>query len=286
MSIAKESKMKKWIQLFVFIFLCHEIVCAQAKLYRVNPSDTIDCKIKEIGEELIRYTTPESGEDLEFSIDKNNVLKIVFSDGREMTFSHTMFEKEHDETQRKNAIKLSFLSIVYNSPTFSYERSIKPGQSMVFGLGVIGAGYDAPDKKAKGVILKAGYKFMTSPSYYKRKLRYAHVLKGGYVKPEITFITYTSLRYRVDDIDNHEFDYEERERTTLCTVMITGGKQWVFNDIFLIDLFGGLGYGFGHKPDNKDRWHYNFIGVVDHMPLAFTAGINIGILFGRGNPRH
>lgn len=277
--------MKKWIQLFIFIFVGHGIVCAQAKLYRINPADTIDCKIKEIGEDLIRYITPEYGEDLEFSVDKNNVLKIIFQDGREMTFSHTMFGKEHYETQRKNAIKLSFLSLVYNSPTFSYERSIKPGQSMVFGLGVIGAGYDAPEENARGVILKAGYKFMTSPSYYNRKLRYAHILKGGYVKPEITFVTYTSLVYGID-YDGYGFDYEERGRTTLCTIMITGGKQWVFNDIFLIDLFGGIGYGFGYAPNNENGWHYNFIGVVDHMPLAFTAGINVGILFGRGKPKH
>lgn len=264
-----------WGCLFSTVF-----VWGQDAIYRVNPVDTIFCQIQEIGEDLVRYTTSAYGHDVVFSIDRNNIVKIVFTDGKELTFAHTMFGAEHYETQRKNALKLSFFSIFYNAPLFSYERSLKPGQSVEFGVGIIGAGYDAPGEKARGVIVKAGYKFMTSPTYYNRKLRYSHILKGGYVKPEISLVTYT----REKDIgcyDYEEFFYKtKRDRTTLFSISIIGGKQWIFNDVFLIDLFIGTGYAVGHLADEGNGWHYNYTGAVDDMPLIFTGGLKVGFLFG------
>lgn len=254
------------------------VVFSQDKIYRKNPTDTISCKIVEIGEELIKYSTDTYAQNLTFTLDKNNVTKIVFESGKELTFSDSMFGAEHYQSQRKDALKLSFLSPLMGSSIFSYEHSLKPGQSMEFGFGIIGAGVDPDDDNPSGFIAKFGYKFLTSPNWYDRRHRYAHVLKGFYVKPEATF-----LHYAVDE-DNYYYgddvySLKKRRSSTMFSLMIVGGKQWVFADVFLLDLFAGIGYGFGHNPDDRS-WHYGFLGATDDTPLALTAGLKVGFLIG------
>lgn len=198
-----------------------------------------------------------------------------------MAFSDSMFGKEHYESQRKNAIKISFLSPLMGAAIFSYEHSMKPGQSMEFGIGVIGAGVDADDENPFGIIAKYGYKFMISPDWYDRRHRYSHILKGSYVKPEVTFLHYgvDTYYYNYNESTNEFTSRKERSLTTMFSLMIVGGKQWVFNDIFLVDLFAGVGYGFGHNPRNES-WHYGFLGADNDLPLTLTAGLKIGFLLG------
>ena len=269
-SNCKTKEMTKLLKINLFAIialLTSGTLLAQDKIYRKNPTDTIPCKIVEVGEELIKYSTDTYSQNLTFSVDKNNVSRIVFENGKEMTFADSMFGKENYESQRKDAIKLSFLSPLMGAAIFSYEHSVKPGQSMEFGLGIIGAGRDVDDVNPFGAVAKFGYKFITSPDWYDRRHRYSHILKGSYVKPEVTVLHYTTHYY------NHY-------NTTMLSFMIVGGKQWVFNDLFLVDLFAGVGYGFGHNPRNES-WHYGFLGAEDSSPLTLTAGLKIGFLLGK-----
>ena len=48
----------------------------------------------------------------------------------------------------------------------------------------------------------------------------------------------------------------------------------------VVDLFAGVGYGFGHNPRNES-WHYGFLGAENDTPLTLTAGIKIGFLLGK-----
>lgn len=269
-SNCKTKEMTKLLKINLFAIialLTSGTLLAQDKIYRKNPTDTIPCKIVEVGEELIKYSTDTYSQNLTFSVDKNNVSRIVFENGKEMTFADSMFGKENYESQRKDAIKLSFLSPLMGAAIFSYEHSVKPGQSMEFGLGIIGAGRDVDNVNPFGAVAKFGYKFITSPDWYDRRHRYSHILKGSYVKPEVTVLHYTTHYY------NHY-------NTTMLSFMIVGGKQWVFNDLFLVDLFAGVGYGFGHNPRNES-WHYGFLGAEDSSPLTLTAGLKIGFLLGK-----
>jgi len=63
------------------------------------------------------------------------------------------------------------------------------------------------------------------------------------------------------------------------------GWQWIIGDVFLLNMYGGFGYGFdnvsssdyGNYYDNYDepQYHYGFT-VGGQIPLAFTAGLKIG----------
>ena len=54
------------------------------------------------------------------------------------------------------------------------------------------------------------------------------------------------------------------------------GKQYVFNDIFLLDMYFGLGYGFSDNDDTA--YHYGFSGGNSDSALTVTGGLKIGVL--------
>jgi hypothetical protein len=59
-------------------------------------------------------------------------------------------------------------------------------------------------------------------------------------------------------------------------ILLKLGKQWIFDDSFLVDLFGGIGYGIGGDEDNA--LPYGFI-VTPEVPISFTGGLRIGWTF-------
>jgi hypothetical protein len=144
-----------------------------------------------------------------------------------------------------------------------YERAVRAGQSVNLDIGLIGIGKDINEEDPAGIGFKAGYKFIRSPDFYLRKLRYAHILKGSYVMPEIAFASY---QIRSED-----------EHNTKVSFFLTCGNQNVLSDLFLIDWFFSVGYGFAFG--DQDHYPYYF-GVLDNeFPLSGSVGLRIGFLF-------
>jgi hypothetical protein len=158
---------------------------------------------------------------------------------------------------------MAFLSPLTGVTAFSYERALKPGRSMEFTLSLIGLGFNNPED-AVGLGLKAGYKFIRSPDHYIRGMRYAHVLKGGYVKPEIAFARY-NLRSKDEEVIK-------------AALMVNLGKQWVFSDVFLVDLYIGAGYGMTTSRIEDPEYPHDFVVVDSEFPLALDAGFRLGFL--------
>ena len=237
-----------------------------------NNNDTIRCLIKEIADEEVKYISPDISETVVFGINKDKLTKIIFANGKELEFSEYMFDPENYVSDKKNNLKINFLSPLFNSTNITYERSIAPGRSFETTLGIIGAGWDIGNNEEKGVFVKTGYKFIKSPDYYIKGQRFAHILKGGYIRPEIAFSQYTYKEY-------HYFGYNDEERethtNTMFAILLNIGKQWVFEGGFVVDMFGGVGYGFG-KNDEDFGLHKAFIGGVDEFPLAVTMGLRVG----------
>ncbi|SMO51037.1 hypothetical protein SAMN06265379_102106 [Saccharicrinis carchari] len=236
-----------------------------------NNNDSISCIVKEIGDEDIKYINPEISETILFGVNKDKVRKIVFANGKELEFSEHMFDPNNYVTDKKHNIKINFLSPLFNSTNISYEKSIAPGQSFETALGIIGAGWDIGENEETGIFVKVGYKFIKSPDYYIKGQRFAHILKGAYIRPEIAFSHYSYKNYFYNNWD------EERvsDTNTMFAILLNIGKQWVYESGFVVDWFGGVGYGFGK--DNKDfGLHKAFIGGVDEFPLAVTMGLRVG----------
>ena len=232
--------------------------------------ESIFCKVHEVGSEEIKYSLPEYDFMVNFSIYKSQVDRILFENGQELIIDHAEAARASVETnsadlflvQKRNAIKFQFLSPIAGVTTLTFERALKPGQSIEASAGIIGLGFNNPDD-ALGLGLRAGYKFIRNPDYYLEGMRYAHILKGGYVRPELVLASY-NLR-------------EENRNVTKAGIMLNIGKQWVFSDVFLVDLYVGAGYGYSNARTGEDWPYFIAIGTED-VPIAFNWGFRIGIL--------
>tara|TARA_R110002050_G_scaffold149463_1_gene276112 strand:+ start:166184 stop:167023 length:840 start_codon:yes stop_codon:yes gene_type:complete len=276
-----KNLLPKALALFLLLFAANHLF-AQDKIYKKN-EEVILCKVTEIGEEEIKFTKEESGE-LVYVLDKAKIEKIVLENGKELVFARKMTDPELYTDQNKNAFKIGLFSPMTGALSLSYERSLKPGKSIEGTLGLIGLGRDNSDKNPAGGYLKAGYKFIMTPDFEMRGMRYSHLLKGFYFKPELNFAYYGR--------DFVTYNYNYVQQTTRGSVVagaltLSFGKQWVMSNVFLVDMFVGFGYGFdSYKTNstssnseyyNNEGYHYGFI-VTPDLPIAFTSGFKVGFL--------
>ncbi len=269
--------MKKYYPLLFIFTILALMANGQDRIIKIS-QDTIKCQIKEIGDDEVKYTQNNYTGDVIYGIDKNKISRIIFNDGKELKINDSMFDAEIYNKQRKNVFKIGFLSPLVGATSFTYEKSLKPGKSIEATMGVIGLGITGT-RDPKGLYFKFGYKFIKSPDFYQKGTRFDHILKGAYVRPEISISSYTINSKNLDFIDNGQLNSGGvRESNTMFAFMINLGKQWVFDNRFVLDWFAGLGYGFGHSYQNNGN-HYAFMGGVPDFPLAVTSGIRIGILF-------
>ena len=264
--------------LFIILLFSSSQLSAQDRIIKTD-NDTIVCKVKEVLTDEVKYILPKTSSDILFGIDKNDILKIILENGKELIFSHSLYGAKTYENQKQHAIKVDFLAPLTGNMSFSYEKLIRPSRSWEVSLGIIGLGVDNNDENPQGAFAKFGMKFIKSPDFYLKGMRYAHILKGTYVKPEIAFSIYSH------DPDYYYYYYEygsssdnkNRKTNWAAALNIIVGKQYIFNDIFLLDMFFGLGYGFSKDNDNES-YHYGFSGGNSDTPLTITAGLKIGIL--------
>lgn len=254
-------------------------------------NEMIQCKIKEIGLDEIKYILPTHPADLLFSIDKDEIDKVVLENGMEMVFTKALTNPESYKDNRKNAIKIEFMSPLTGNTTFAYERSLKPGRSIEGTLGIIGLGVDVSDENAGGAFVKFGYKLIKDPDFYLRGMKYAHILKGSYIKPEFAFGVLGrdvyDWRYEQSYIDQwgswiYMPPQETRQTVISGTIQLVAGKQWVFDNVFLVDFSAGIGYGFTSSNDDyyyDGGYLYGYTIAPSEFPVSFSAGIKIGYLF-------
>jgi len=239
-----------------------------------NSNDTIHCKIKELGTNEIKYILPNYPQDVLFAIDVDHVLKVVFSNGIEKTYMKEIDNPANYVNDKKNALKVHLFSPIFGHFSLSYEKSISPGKSMEFGVGYI-FGKEEYGIDEKGVILRAGFKFIRSPDFYFNRMKYAHILKGSYIKPEIIVNAFSS---NSRSHNNYGSSVANENPVLSVAILIEAGKQIVYSNSFVFDTFVGIGYGVSNNKSNS-FYYSNTIVTDDSFPLSFTAGLRIGFLF-------
>jgi len=240
-----------------------------------NNNDTIHCKIKELGTNELKYLLPNYPQDVLFAIDVDKVKKVVFSNGIEKSYVREIDNPENYFNDNKNAIKFHFLSPIMGDVAFSYEKSISPGKSIEFGAGYI-FGKEEYGIDEKGVILRAGFKFIRSPDFYFNRMKYAHILKGSYIKPELIFNSFSSNRQNNRNVVINTTKVSNQVVT--LSLLLVAGKQIIYSNSFLIDYYVGIGYGVSNN-NNNSYYYSNTIVTDNSFPLSFTTGLKVGFLF-------
>jgi len=272
--------MKTTLAIFLFL-ICAGQAISQDKIYKKDKS-VIECKVTEIGLEEIKYLDPNLVDGPVISIAVDELSKIELSSGRVIEFTDRLTDPNSYADDRKVAIKLHFLSPLFEHLAFSYERSLRPGRSFESELGIIGIGFNTnTEVRSNGAFISAGYKFLKTPDFYSSRLKYSHILRGVYVKPQVIISIYETKSDFYNQFGNIS-DYEES--VVAGAFLLNIGNQIVYDNIFLIDYSVGLGYGFtSQSSSNNDNYsyrgnHYGFLLGDNNVPIAATAKIKIGIL--------
>lgn len=294
--------MKKSIQLLI-LFCCFAFAAsAQDKIIK-HSGEVIKCKIVEVGSTEIKYIPSDNPTGPVYTIDKDKVARIEFDNGKKEKINSTSGDWRDPELyngQLKKAIKLNFLSPLYGYSEFTFERTTKVGSGYEVSLGIIGAGksnlmdysyynsttgqYVTEKKNQFGVFASYGYKFNKLPNFLFGKTKMSHLMQGTYAKPIVYVGNYSEnvMAYK----GSNQY-VKERRNTTFGALQVELGKQWVYGEKFLLDIYYGFGYGFDNKKDENGYMTYdddiaafNYANSrIGKSPgLSFTFGLRAGLL--------
>ncbi len=254
-----------------FVFFMPVFLSAQDIIVKKNGKE-IRAKIIELGTAEVKYRQFDQPEGPIYAEEKENILKIIFEDGRiEMYGAARMDEASAFEGQKKAAIKVSFLGPLIGYTNILYERNIKPGRSYELKASIIGLGKQYDDK-ARGFIASVAYKFYKKPDFYAANFKRTHILQGGYFKPE--FFLGGSSHEEYDYIYSGNNGYTEvnkRVSNFAGGFLINLGKQWVVDNTFVLDFAFGLGYGAGKS--TRAIYVYNDSGIGFATSVTFNIGL-------------
>ena len=285
--------MKKIILLFLISLFITQLF-SQDKIYKLKGT-VINAKVIEIGTDEIKYKLFENPDGPVYVVDKSTLNRIEFANGKVEKYTSSFKDPQNYDGQLTKAIKFNFLSPLLGYAQFSFEKSVSPLKSYELGLGIIGAGknyqidnyyvngqYQPYKRNAFGVFVDAGSKFNKLPNFFSKGTRMTHVMQGTYIKPTATLGFYkdNALSYKTGNpviINRHNI---------FGAIILNFGRQWVFGEKFLVDLYYGVGYAFDNtKNDNSNNYYsdnlYNHFVIQkagSGANLGFSGGVKIGLL--------
>jgi len=281
--------------LLAALLVCTASLCwSQDKIYRKN-GKIVEAKVLEVGSAEVKYKEFSNPDGPIYVLETDRIIKIVYENGRVEKFAENMSDPERYQDQLKKAIKVDFFGPLLGYSQISFEKSVRAGRSYELSLGVIGAGKssrldyynnDFHDVRRKqfGFFASAGYKFGKLPDFvFFGKTRFSHVMQGTYVKPIIYAGNYSENRLELKANNTYEVG---KQNVTFGAIQVELGKQWVFGDKFLLDIYNGLGYGFDNKKgsygysfdDNTSAYNYANARLGRTPGLSYSFGVKIGLL--------
>jgi hypothetical protein len=291
------------MQKITFLMLClvglQFSIYAQDIITRKN-GQVLKVKIVEVGTTEIKYKIFGDDDSPIYVLEKDRISKLKYESGREEVLANDTRDMEQYTGQKKQGIKVNFLSPLMGHTMISYERSPKLGQSFEVSLSIIGAGknreldyysasFSEKNVDQSGIGVGVGYKFIKLPNFQTGNLRYTHIMQGSYAKPALYFGS-----FKENVVVYKGSDYVlERPSITFGAFQLELGRQWVLGDAFLLDIYGGLGLGFDNRKEDgywigspsteskSSSTSYNYMNTrAGYSPgISFNGGIKLGVLF-------
>jgi hypothetical protein len=281
--------MRTLILFVVSMFLVTASLKAQDKIYRKN-GQVLKVKILEISSSEIKYKVWGDENGPIYVLEKDRIKKIQYENGKVETPTLDIKDPEQYEDQLKKAIKLNFLSPLAGYLQLGFEKSTGVGKSYELTMAIIGAGknqtldlysYPTPQTQKRdqfGIAVGAGYKFNKLPDFLFGRTRFTHIMQGAYAKPILYLGNYSEnvVIYKSNQ------QVVERQNVTFGAMQLELGKQWVFGDRFLLDLYWGFGIGADNKKEdaynNEEAYNYVIQRLGTSPGFALNGGIRIGLL--------
>lgn len=172
------------------------------------------------------------------------------------------------DSERKNLIKVNFLSPIVSTGSLFYERVISKNTSVQLGLAYTGAKVGTGDAKTS----INGFYVTPEFRYYASK---KGAPQGFFIAP---YLRYQSLTLKAS-VTNFGTSGTTESKATFSSFgggLILGG-QWLFNDRISLEVFGGPNYSAGTFKVTSGKEEDFSLGGINGFGLRF--GATLGIAF-------
>ncbi len=291
--------MKK-ILLLVLLISSFQLVNAQDKIYRYN-GKIILAKVLEVGAAEVKYKDFANLEGPIYVLETDRIIKIVYENGKVETFKDNLKDPERYAGQKGKAWKVNFFSPLYGYFEAGYEKSLGYGKAYEVTLGIIGAGksqrldyYFGQAGSVKrgqfGLFATGGYKFGKLPDFVIfGRSKGSHLMQGTYLKP-VLYLGHYKENIIAQKANNL---YEVgKQNVTFGALQLELGRQWILGDKLVLDIYGGLGYGFDNKKDSYQYLSSSSYGYYEDLAannyanlragkspsVSLTGGLRLGLL--------
>lgn len=293
------------------------IVHSQSDTLFTKKKQKILCKIVEITETDLKYKRSELPDGPVYVISKDAVYKYVLSNGyTEIVLPDELsIENEHGSIiKNRSAIKISPFSPVNNQITVAYEKVIRVGMNLDFELGYSNSninsnqelsGWSMGNAFNYGFYVKPGVKFFLGQDYSVKGLKYAHPLKGRYIRLELaaSYLNYqdvtTYVPTPISPGSGYNYNYFP-VKTDVNSIAYGGfvnyGRQFILGNMITLEYYLGVGftaqsnsytnksytnslstlYYYGNDADNITNYH-GFMRTPS-LGLSGTIGFRIGYI--------
>lgn len=306
--------MKHTLLSLLFLTVAH-LASAQDKIFTTTQKAPIEGEVTEISVGEVRYK-PAGRPFPVVSVDKQDVLKIVYANGEVYMVHDPMKDFSVYNGQKKWNAKIDMLSPLVGYTRFYLEEAKRPGRSAEYELNIIGLGknpiinsdyysyngaYHRIRFDAKGVGIGYGMKFLRLPDYVNGQVRLRHILQGSYVKPAISFAYYTRNFISQDNIGN---PITTRKPIYAINPSVTFGKQWILDNTISVEMYSTIGYGIDNVRSTQKEMRndvtsqpfldenaipFNSFGYTrfssGDFGLSMNAGFRLGYLFHMKKPK-
>jgi hypothetical protein len=298
-------------------FLCLFMVLlltgySQSDTLHLKGSKKIPCKITEIGETEIKYKSPDNLDGPVYVVALSKVYKYTLAIGTSVivTPDELLIENQHNEIMSaRSVIKIHPFSFVNNQISMAYEQVIKMGTNLDVEVGYInnsimpntssGNFYTSTGKTAPltGFYLKPGVKFLLGQDYSLKGMKYAHPLKGRFLRLDVVFsyMNYQNVASSVGSptvVQSPNYPYTQTVTATNRNSdinilgyggMINYGRQFILGNIMTFEYFVGVGvtgqsYSYNNSktetttsvydPYNSNYYNYYYYGSGDASNIS------------------
>ncbi|HYG51380.1 MAG TPA: hypothetical protein VD905_10780 [Flavobacteriales bacterium] len=309
-----------------FLVACFMLAGQNAKsqdTLRLKNKTAVSCKVFKISDTDIEYKKWNNLEGPVYTIDRNKVLEIRFENGIVERFLPDEMDVAQEQAilNKRNAVKFDLFSPVFDKITFGYEHCVKVGWNMEMyasyistGLLPNGIGHNITgDSKTQGLAFRFGNKFFLGSDYYVKGTRYAHPLKGRFVRIDVSFSQFSIqdvYEYTQNAYPNqwgyYSYYYNKGGlNVSQFGLGITYGRQFILGNMFTLQYNVGINYaGTASKfvvsetniipPQNGNYFNYYYyrehnydrygsipnIIRLGELPIGISGNMTFGYILG------
>jgi hypothetical protein len=298
-------------------FFCFFVLAySQSDTLFTKKHEKIPCKIIEINETDFKYKLADNPDGPVFVAGRTTITKYVLSNGytQQVIPDEMSIEEEHKEILgNRTAIKIHPFSFVNNQFSFAYEKVIKVGMNLDVEFGYSNSnlngqqdvfGNNYYNGTNTGAYIKPGVKFFLGQDYSVKGMKYAHPLKGRYIKLDLGFsyLNFQNLKHLTGGYNGTTYTtntVSSNANTFAYGGFVNYGRQFILGNILTLEYYIGLGltglsYSYTNPNYTKNQSYgpyynsyyddvqntSNFHGFMrtQGLGLSYTGGFRIGYI--------